>query len=393
MIQKLIHTPEGVRDIYGDEWHRKTHIKHRLHEMLKLYGYRDIETPTFEYSDIYSEIGTTPENEMYRFFDNRGNMMVLRPDFTPSIARCAAKYFPTDSMPIRLCYEGNVYINRSDLQGKLKETTQMGAELIGPHASADSDGEMVCLVIESLLGAGFTDFQVCLGNASYFKGLCEEEQLTDEQIDELRSYISIKNYFGAKEYLDSINASEKFIKGIVDVSSISSFDEIDKVKKATTNKISLDALNSLSDVYDVVCMNGLQKYISLDLCTISKFHYYTGIIFKAYTYGTGDAICKGGRYDKLLDKFGKHCPAVGFVFMVDDIMTALNAQNIRENIKSKETWIVYTENAKAKAYEEAAKSRQKGIRTSLVPWDNNLNDEYYKKYADEHEITELIILK
>ena len=100
MKNTMIHTPEGVRDIYGKEYAAKLWIEKKLHEKLTLYGYRDIQTPTFEFFDIFSnEVGTTPSKELYKFFDKEGNTLALRPDFTPSIARCAAKYFVDDSMP------------------------------------------------------------------------------------------------------------------------------------------------------------------------------------------------------------------------------------------------------------------------------------------------------
>ena len=116
MSRKLVHTPEGVRDIYGDEKAKKTVVEQLLHEKIKGYGYRDIQTPTFEFFDVFSkEVGTTPSKELYKFFDKEGNTLVLRPDFTPSIARCAAKYFMEENVPIRFCYQGNTFTNTSEL--------------------------------------------------------------------------------------------------------------------------------------------------------------------------------------------------------------------------------------------------------------------------------------
>lgn len=67
---------------------------------------------------------------MFKFFDREGNTLVLRPDVTPSIARCIAKYFNEENMGIRLSYAGNVFLNNSSYQLKLKETCQLGAELV-----------------------------------------------------------------------------------------------------------------------------------------------------------------------------------------------------------------------------------------------------------------------
>ena len=86
MSKRLLHTPEGVRDLYGKEYERKLFVEKKLHEKLRLYGYGDIQTPTFEFFDVFSkEVGTTPSRELYKFFDKENNTLVLRPDFTPSI--------------------------------------------------------------------------------------------------------------------------------------------------------------------------------------------------------------------------------------------------------------------------------------------------------------------
>ena len=87
MKQQILHTPEGVRDIYGIEFSRKLVLEEKLQKVLHLYGYHDVQTPTFEYFDVFGkEIGTIPSKELYKFFDKEGNTLVLRPDITPSIA-------------------------------------------------------------------------------------------------------------------------------------------------------------------------------------------------------------------------------------------------------------------------------------------------------------------
>lgn len=87
-MNRLFHTPEGVRDIYNGECQEKLVLQENLHKVLRTYGYQDIETPTFEYFDVFSdEVGTTPSKDLYKFFDREGNTLVLRSDFTPSIAR------------------------------------------------------------------------------------------------------------------------------------------------------------------------------------------------------------------------------------------------------------------------------------------------------------------
>ena len=166
-MKKKLHTPEGVRDIYNVECGKKLALESRLKKVFHLYGYHDIQTPTIEYFDVFrEEIGTTPANDLYKFFDREGNILSLRPDITPSIARAVATLFETENFPIRLCYAGNTFINHSSYRGRLKENTQLGAELIGVD-SIEADAEMLAMVVDGLKKTGLKEFQVSIGPVSY----------------------------------------------------------------------------------------------------------------------------------------------------------------------------------------------------------------------------------
>lgn len=368
MSKKLVHTPEGVRDIYGDEKEKKTVVERLLQEKIRGYGYRDIQTPTFEFFDVFSkEVGTTPSKELYKFFDKEGNTLVLRPDFTPSIARCAAKYFMDENVPIRFCYQGNTFTNTSDLQGKLKEVTQMGAELIGDN-SVQADAEMIAMTIESLYHAGLSDFQISIGNLEYFKGICGEVGLDEETELALREYISGKNFFGAEELLDSIHVDQKDKDALLKVSELfGTADILEKARKAVSNKRSKDAVERLEKVYQVLCDYGVEKYVSFDLGMLSKYNYYTGIIFKGYTYGVGDALVKGGRYDNLLNRFGKDAPAIGFMIVVDDLLAAMNRQGVMISGMERCEKLYYTESNFKEQLKQAKIMRAEGRHVELLP--------------------------
>ena len=195
----LLHTPDGVRDLYGEELKEKQKLKANINRTISLYGYESIDTPAFEFFDVFSkDIGTIPSKDLYKFFDKEGNTLVLRPDFTPSVARCAAKYFADETLPLRFCYEGNTYINTSELQGKLKETTQIGFELIN-DSSIYADVESLIIVIESLLNAGLKEFQVSIGESNYFKGICEEAKIDEETQKTMENEMMMQaNQFGTE---------------------------------------------------------------------------------------------------------------------------------------------------------------------------------------------------
>ncbi|MGL5259289.1 MAG: ATP phosphoribosyltransferase regulatory subunit [Lachnospiraceae bacterium] len=367
MEKKLVHTPEGVRDIYGKEYKRKLVIEERLHRNLKLFGYDEIQTPTFEFFDVFSkEIGTTPSNELYKFFDKEGNTLALRPDFTPSIARCAAKYFMEEELPIRFSYVGNTFTNTSYLQGKLKETTQMGAELINDD-SIEADAEIIAMLIDSLLLTGLKDFQVSIGQVDYFRGLCQEFSLKKEEEDTLRNYISNKNFFAAEEFLNTTTLTKEERNAFLSMGDLfGNIDVLQTAKAHVKNEQSVNAIEKLLALYEALKVYNMEQYVSFDLGMLSNYNYYTGMIFKVYTYGVGDAVVKGGRYDSLLSFFGKKSCAVGFVIVIDDLLQALMRQNIKIEIKENKYIVLYDKAHYVEAVTKAKELRSQGDLVELI---------------------------
>ena len=326
---ELLHTPDGMRDTYGTEMAKKTEIMRRVRSRIRLYGYEEIQTPSIEFYDVFSsEVGTTPVKELYKLLDNEGNLLVLRPDFTPSVARCAAKYFSEEEKPIRLSYAGSVFGNTSSLQGKLAETTQMGAELINAP-SVYADGEILALLIDSLLQAGLTQFQISVGNVDYFKGICQAVGLDPRTEMQLRDTLSGKNYFAAEELLRSQGfdraTRDLFLKA---TRFVSTKEELARFLTDEMHPQARAAIERLMDLCELMDAYGFSQYISYDLSLLSKYHYYTGIVFKGYTYGAGEAIASGGRYDGLLSHYGKDAAAIGVMIQLDLLMEALRRQGI-----------------------------------------------------------------
>ena len=391
MKNQLLHTPDGVRDIYNGECQKKLLLQEKLHHVQQKYGYHDIQTPTFEFFNIFSsEIGTTPSKDLYKFFDKEGNTLVLRPDFTPSIARSAAKYYLEEKMPVKLCYMGNTVINSSDYQGRLKESTQCGAELIG-DASVGADAEILAMACDSLLECGLKNFQISVGHAQFFAGLVEAAKLDSEQESDLRDLILNKNFFGVEEFVDNLNLPSELKELFMMLGNFDSkAEDLNNAKtKAANYPAVYDAICSLENLAKYLDIYGISKYISFELGLISDYHYYTGIIFSGYTFGTGEPILKGGRYDKLLSHFGKEAAAIGFGIVVDQLMAALNRQDISLPINNNSTIIVYTQNKAEEAITHAIKLRKQGIFVEMILKDELNSKEDYSNYAHQHHINKV----
>lgn len=390
----MLHTPEGVRDIYSLENEKKLVLEDKLQKVFHLYGYHDIQTPTFEYFDVFGkEIGTTPVKELYKFFDREGNTLVLRPDITPSIARAAMTVYDTENLPIRLCYKGNTFVNQSSYQGRLHENTQAGAELIGID-SVEADAEMVVMAVDCLKEVGLKEFQINIGSVDFFESLIEEANLSDENEKRLRELISNRNYFAVEELLVQAQAKDTAKKAFdVLQDLIGGVEILSDAKKIAVSPKTTDAVKRMEELYQMLVAYNVEKYITFDLSMRGNLDYYTGIIFRGYTYGTGDAIVKGGRYDKLMEKFGKESPSIGFVIVVDELMNAFARQRIDIPYNSRNALILYEDDRLMEAIKLAKEFRSNGKQTELVKKRADKTVDEYFSYAKQNMCISMLYLK
>ena len=143
----------------------------------------------------------------------------------------------------------------------------------------------------------------------------------------------------------------------------------------------LMAITRLERLYEIIGEYGLQKYVTFDLGMLTQYDYYTGVIFRGYTYGTGDAVVKGGRYDTLLQKFGKDAASVGLAVAVDELLIALSRQKVVMDEGAPVTMVLYSGAMLPEALKKAGELREKGACVQM----NRLNPEQtledYKAYA------------
>ncbi len=391
MEQKL-HTPEGVRDIYNSECKKKLAVQNKLHQLLHLYGYQDIQTPTFEYFDVFrKEIGTIDSRELYKFFDREGNTLALRPDMTPSIARAVATLFETDRVPVRLCYVGNTFINRTSYQGRLKENTQLGAELIGDD-SIEADAEMIAMVVDGMKQIGLSEFQVSIGHVNFLKSLMEETNLPEEIKEELYTLILNRNFFGVDEVLAEYQVSKKIREEFQILPELMGGVEVlKKAASVAADSKAKKAVARMLKIYKILAFYGVEDHITFDMSMCGNYGYYTGVVFKAYTYGTGDAVVSGGRYDHLIEKFGKQTPSIGFAIIIDELMSALSRQKIAVETE-KTNLIVYTDTTLKWAVSLAKEFRSRGKCMELIKREELESKEIYEEYGRQMQAVSLMYL-
>lgn len=389
MSKWKIYTPEGVQDILFDECAAKRDIEEKLRRLFISCGYFEVETPTIEFYDVFtSASGLIPQETMFKFFDQQGRILVLRPDITVPVSRIAATKCRDMSYPLRFSYIGNVFRYNDYGGGKQNEFTQAGVEVLGV-STPESDAEVISIAINAMKTAGLENFQVDIGQMDFFKGLMEETKLNEEETESLRSLIDRKDYVGLEEFLNRCDMRSDLKKLIFDLPALfGSTDVIDKVEAMTLNERSLDALENIRQVLDILDDYGLSRYVSVDLGMLRGLDYDTGIIFRGFTYGVGFPVLTGGRYDKLAGEFGKQCPATGFSLGLSMVMTALQRQKAIAGKPCVDSIICYSGKGRKKAFELSCELRRQGLNIEMELACNEISD--VKAYAANKSIGGII---
>lgn len=320
-----LHTPNGVNDILAEEFAAKQALENKMRGVFNSLGYEEVQTPTFEYYDCYAGAGGQLSQEnMFKFFDEQGRILVLRPDFTTSIARMASTKMSDKPYPQRYMYSGSVFRVEQTQGARQREFTQCGIEFIGSYAP-DSDAEVIAAAMEAIKAAGIEEFSMEIGQIAFFNGLVEQACLDEVETEKLRERIDSKDSVGIKAITDRLHIDDSVKQLMIDLPYLFGGSEVfEKADVEGLNEASRVALNNLRQVYTLLCEKGYEKFISIDLGMLESINYYTGSIFKCYTHGVGFPICAGGRYDNLMGQFGAPRGAVGAAIGVNRIMTVKN---------------------------------------------------------------------
>jgi len=365
--------PEGTRDILFNECYSKIEIENLLRDVYKTYGYHEIISPTLEFYDVFN-MNNQPisQEKMYKLFDNRGRILVLRADMTTPIARIAATKIKKEMFPMKLCYSQNIFRVNEILNGKLSEFTQSGVEILGVEGIR-GDVEAIYTGIEALKKIGLKDFKIEIGDSIFFKELTENINLDESKKETLRLLIQNKNISALKEFLE--NNKENIDKNISLVLErlpelFGGKEVITQTRELLNNLDNITSLRCIENVYEVMEKLGLSKYIAIDLGMVQNLNYYSGLIFRGYCMEVGDSILSGGRYDRLIENFGENLPATGFAINVDIVLEALRVQGKLKSDKGVQKVVFCKAEDLDKGYALLKAIKSSGIKTEIALFDS-----------------------
>ena len=357
--------PVGMATILPEAARQVRHLEAELLAYCNRFGYDEIILPTFEYLDVLTPgLEPTLLENSYKIVDRTtGRILLLRPDVTAQIARSVAMGMVGASFPLRLSYRATVFRYEPEHAGRDREIFQVGAELIGAD-DVSADSEIIILLIECLRQVGLRSFKISLGHVGFFKGLLVRAGLSPEGRKRAEQAAARKDLPRLAEVLSQEGVTKRSAHRILDALELcGQADVLSKGRAlAKGERLLVQALDRLAQVYQVLCETGYQETILLDLGEFRGFDYYDGIVFDVFTDGIGVELGGGGRYDHLIGRFGRNLPSTGFALSVDRLFRGLNLSD-RTQSEGPKVLVVAPVELPTRLISVAQQLRRAGIRT------------------------------
>jgi ATP phosphoribosyltransferase regulatory subunit len=318
-----------MRYYIGAEARLRRTIEDTAMSVFTAWSYEEVITPSVDYYDLFEQgMGQKEAQRGFRFTDNDGRLLALRPDVTSSVARMAATLLADRPRPLRFCYAAPVFRQQPQSHAEWRrENTQLGCELIGMDGH-DADLEVLRLAGEILsrleLQAGYC---ITINNVEIFNGVAAQLNLPAPAGEQLRRLIDTRETAELRHFLTAYADSDAcaFLRP---TQLTGKREVLDVARSVITNSRSAAALDSLEQLWNAIESLGLADHFEIDLSDVSSLDYYTGLSLRVFVPGAGTSIGRGGRYDGLTGNFGRAEPAVGFVLNLDALTEVLARRNV-----------------------------------------------------------------
>jgi len=316
--------PAGMRYYIGAEARLRRTVEDVAMSVFEVWNYEEVITPSVDYYDLFEQgMGQREAQRGFRFTDNDGRLLTLRPDVTSSVARMAATLLSERPRPLRFCYAAPVFRQQTQSHAEWRrENTQLGCELIGAGGKP-ADLEMLRLAAEILSRLNLQSrYCITINNVEIFNGVAAQMNLTPAAREQLRRLIDTREAAELRRFLQNYDSreGEAFSQPI---QLTGKRDVMRTARRLITNERSVAALDSLEELWTEIESLNLQNSFEIDLGDVSSLDYYTGLSLKIFVHGAGASVGRGGRYDGLTGSFGRAEPAVGFVLNLDALTEVL----------------------------------------------------------------------
>jgi ATP phosphoribosyltransferase regulatory subunit len=285
---------------------------------MRRWGYRHVITPLVESMEVLDlGLGSEQRRRLFKFTDARGDVIALVGERTVPVARLVAGKLRGAALPLRLCYAGPVVSTDEGRFHHRRETYQVGAELIGA-AGPVADAEVIALAARCMEATGIRRYQIDVGHAEFFHGIMDAVRLPDQIKTAVRAALAARDFVSLETLLERTPLRSAEHELLLRFPALRGGPEIlEAAGGLVRNRRSEAALSELARVRELLAAHGIGDVVVLDLGAIRDFDYYTGVIFEGYGPDFGRPVAQGGRYDTLLERFGRPAPATGFMIQLD----------------------------------------------------------------------------
>jgi ATP phosphoribosyltransferase regulatory subunit len=319
--------PAGLRDLLPDHSAHLAELTEKLQAVFSTFRYKRVLLPTLERLEVV-ERGLSPAalGRILKFVEpGSGEVVAIRPDITPQIARLYAARPDALPAPARLCYDGPVLRARESRAGRPREVYQAGVELLG-EGGPRADAEVLVLLARSLERVGLGAAVIEVRHARFAEEVVKGAGLSPGAREESSVALARKD----RDTLASLArrgrgslAARRALPLLAELYGDGALERARAVARAVPR-----ARAALAEVEQALARarrRGLPQ-VAVDLGEVRGQGYYTGITFAGYAAGAGGAVAAGGRYDSLLARFGRPGPAIGFAVDLEFATNALERQ-------------------------------------------------------------------
>lgn len=304
-----------------DRTRRRARLTRNIREAVSSYGYMELDLPVYEHYELLRETAYDFSDEnIIRFVDrNTGKTLVLRPDFTPQVCRAVTGYMKDYPLPLRLYYSGEVFRTVDGDRGRKTEQYQIGWELFGGGEFC-GDLEMFLSASRALKAAGLEGYTFVAGDAMFLQRVLS---LSGDAGPALKNAVAGKKRHDTEKILESAEMRPE-LKGLIAAlpMSFGGREVIDGLKRrASFDDILSGRLSHVSELFARLESLGTDRdSLVFDAAETKGLGYYTGINFDIVHKNAGFSLGGGGRYDNLMDKFGRSLSACGAALYIEELM-------------------------------------------------------------------------
>jgi ATP phosphoribosyltransferase regulatory subunit len=304
-----------------DEMRELRRLRAALIDAFESAGYGEVSTPTIEYHDVLARGDVRGAPAAYRFFDERGDLLAMRPDMTIPIARLVAGRFAGSEPPFRFCYLGNAYRAIRPQRGQMREFMQAGVELVGTPAP-EGTVEVVEVLVAALDAAGLTRAVIGLGDADLYRQLLAALGVAEPRRDAILDRLAAHDLVGLGIEVSELELSVSERELLLRLPELRGGPEVLERARELGGAVVEQATARLAATYQALVARGAAGRVRLDLGLLRDLGYYTGAILEVYDPALGHVLGGGGRYDELMGRFGRPLPAAGFALYLERVHIA-----------------------------------------------------------------------